>query len=95
MSKIGCIQDGIVMIGSKADGRPVDLIGCTGESKQDVAFLCVLYEFAPMLVFVYIGVLDDIGWRESELLERVSYLLRVFYHLLIATVQLSSRLFHQ
>jgi hypothetical protein len=46
-----------------------------------------------MVFFVNIGMLDDIGWRERDFLKRISNILGVFYHLLIAAVQLRPRLF--
>jgi hypothetical protein len=93
MSKVCCIQYGVVMICGKVDGSPVDLAGCTGESKKNVTFLRVLHELTPMVFFVNISMLDDIGWRERDFLKRISNTLGVFYHFLIAAVQLRSRLF--
>lgn len=93
MSKICCIQYGVVMIGGNVDGSPVDLIRGAGKSKQNITFLCVLYEFAPMIVFVDIGMLADIGGCKCQLLKGVPWILRVLYHIFIAAVQLRSGLF--
>jgi hypothetical protein len=93
MSKVCCVQYCVIMIGGDVDGSPVDFVGSAGESKQNVTFLCILNNFAPMIIFVYIGMLADISRCKGKLLKRIPCTLRVFYHIFIASMQFSPSLF--